>query len=90
MVLRYITKATTWVTPQLEDRCLNALLAKGPAMGIPEATVAEGILKNKEAAIALVHNKNSNDTGDCSAVANEIGSYVVRVDAITNSRQQRN
>jgi len=48
---------------------------------VPGASVAEGVRKIKDAAIALVLDKNGITPGDCSALATEIGTYFDRAAA---------
>ena len=42
------------------------------------ASVAEGVRKMKDAAIALVNDRNGITPGDCSALVSEIGTYFDR------------
>jgi phycocyanin beta chain len=79
IILRYVTYATYLGDASvLEDRCLNGLRETYLALGVPGASVAEGVLEIKEEAIALVLDKNGITPGDCSALASEIGTYVDR------------
>ena len=79
IILRYITYAIfTGDASVLEDRCLNGLRETYLALGTPGASVAVGVQKMKEAALAIV-NDNSNITpGDCSAISSEIAGYFDR------------
>jgi hypothetical protein len=54
IILRYVTYAIfTGDASVLEDRCLNGLRETYLALGVPGASVAEGIRKMKDAAIAI-------------------------------------
>ena len=79
IILRYVTYAVfTGDASVLEDRCLNGLRETYLALGVPGASVAAGVQKMKEAALAIV-NDNSNITpGDCSAISSEIAGYFDR------------
>jgi len=82
IILRYITYAVfTGDASVLEDRALNGLRETYLALGVPGASVAEGIRKIKTAAIALVLDTNAITPGDCSALASEIGTYFDRAAA---------
>jgi phycocyanin beta chain len=82
IILRYITYAIYLGDASvLEDRCLNGLRETYLALGVPGASVAEGMRKIKEAAIAVVLDKNGITPGDCSALAIEIGTYFDRAAA---------
>ena len=65
----------------LEDRALNGLRETYLALGVPGASVAEGIRKIKESALALVLDRDGITPGDCSALASEIGTYFDRAAA---------
>ena len=82
IILRYITYAIfTGDASVLEDRCLNGLRETYLALGTPGSSVAVGVQKMKDAALAIV-NDNSNITpGDCSAISSEISSYFDRAAA---------
>jgi phycocyanin beta chain len=82
IVLRYITYATYLGDASvLEDRCLNGLRETYLALGVPGASVAEAVRKMKDAALALVNDRNGITPGDCSAIASEIGTYFDRAAA---------
>ncbi len=82
IVLRYITYATfTGDASVLEDRCLNGLRETYLALGVPGASVAEGIRKMKDAALAIANDRNGITPGDCSALMSEIGTYFDRAAA---------
>jgi phycocyanin beta chain len=65
----------------LEDRCLNGLRETYLALGVPGASVAEGVRKMKDAALGLVNDRNGITPGDCSALVSEIGTYFDRAAA---------
>ena len=76
IVLRYVTYAIySGDASILEDRCLNGLRETYLALGTPGASVAAGIGKMKDAAIAIANDSNGITRGDCSALMSEIGSY---------------
>lgn len=82
IILRYVTYAVYLGDASvLEDRCLNGLRETYLALGVPGASVAEGVRKIKDAAIALVLDRNGITLGDCSALASEIGTYFDRAAA---------
>jgi phycocyanin beta chain len=82
IILRYITYAVfTGDASVLEDRCLNGLRETYLALGVPGASVAEGVRKMKEAAIAIANDRNAITPGDCSALMSEIGTYFDRAAA---------
>ena len=82
IVLRYITYAVfTGDASVLEDRCLNGLRETYLALGVPGASVAEGVRKMKDAAIAIANDRNGITPGDCSALMSEIGTYFDRAAA---------
>lgn len=79
IILRYVTYATfAGDASVLDDRCLNGLRETYLALGVPGASVAEGVNKMKAAAIALVGDRNGITPGDCSALLSEIGGYFDR------------
>ena len=76
IILRYITYATfAGDASVLEDRCLNGLRETYLALGTPGASVAVGVQKMKEAAIAIANDPNGNSRGDCSSLMSEISGY---------------
>jgi len=82
IILRYITYATfTGDASVLEDRCLNGLRETYLALGVPGASVAEGVRKMKDAAIGIANDRNGISQGDCSALMSEIGTYFDRAAA---------
>jgi phycocyanin beta chain len=82
IILRYVTYATfAGDASVLEDRCLNGLRETYLALGTPGASVAVGVQKMKEAAIALANDPNGITQGDCSSLMSEIGGYFDRAAA---------
>ena len=82
IVLRYVTYATfAGDGSVLEDRCLNGLRETYVALGVPGASVAEGISKMKDAAIAVANDRNGITQGDCSSLMSELSSYFDRAAA---------
>ncbi len=82
IILRYVTYAVfTGDASVLEDRCLNGLRETYLALGVPGASVAEGVRKMKDAAIAIANDRNGITPGDCSALMSEIGTYFDRAAA---------
>lgn len=82
IILRYVTYATfAGDASVLDDRCLNGLRETYLALGTPGASVAEGVKKMKEAAIAIANDRNGITPGDCSSLMSEIGSYFDRAAA---------
>jgi phycocyanin beta chain len=79
IILRYVTYAAfTGDASVLDDRCLNGLRETYVALGVPGASVAAGVNKMKEAAIALANDPNGVTRGDCSSLMAELGSYFDR------------
>lgn len=82
IVLRYVTYAIfSGDASVLEDRCLNGLRETYLALGVPGGSVAAGIQKMKDAAIAIANDRNGITPGDCSALMAEIASYFDRAAA---------
>jgi phycocyanin beta chain len=76
IILRYVTYAIfTGDASVLNDRCLNGLKETYLALGVPGASVATGVQKMKEAAIAIANDPNGVTRGDCSALMAEVSSY---------------
>jgi phycocyanin beta chain len=76
IVLRYITYATfAGDASALDDRCLNGLRETYLALGTPGASVAVGIGKMKDAAIAIANDSNGVTRGDCSNLIAELSGY---------------
>jgi phycocyanin beta chain len=79
IILRYVTYATfAGDASVLDDRCLNGLRETYLALGTPGASVAVGVGKMKEAALAIVNDRTGITPGDCSAIAAEVASYFDR------------
>ncbi|MDJ0843972.1 phycocyanin subunit beta [Crocosphaera sp.] len=82
IILRYVTYATfSGDGSVLEDRCLNGLRETYVALGVPGASVANGVQKMKEAAIEIVSDRNGITQGDCSSIISEISGYFDRAAA---------
>lgn len=82
IILRYVTYATfTGDSSVLDDRCLNGLRETYLALGVPGASVAAGVQKMKEAALAIVNDRNGITPGDCSSIVSEIAGYFDRAAA---------
>jgi phycocyanin beta chain len=79
IILRYVTYAVfTGDASVLDDRCLNGLRETYLALGVPGGSVAAGVSKMKEAAIALANDPNGVTRGDCSSLMAELSSYFDR------------
>jgi len=82
IVLRYVTYAIyTGDASVLDDRCLNGLRETYLALGVPGASVATGITKMKEAAIAIANDRAGITQGDCSQLISEVAGYFDRAAA---------
>ncbi len=82
IILRYVTYATfAGDASVLDDRCLNGLRETYLALGVPGGSVAAGVQKMKEAAIAIVNDRSGVTQGDCSSLVSEIASYFDRAAA---------
>ncbi len=82
IILRYVTYALfAGDSSVLEDRALNGLRETYLALGVPGASVAEGIRKLKDASIALANDPNGVTKGDCSTVIAELATYFDRAAA---------
>ncbi len=76
IILRYVTYAIfAGDASVLNDRCLNGLRETYLALGTPGASVAVGVQKMKEAALAIAGDTNGITRGDCSALLAEVASY---------------
>ncbi|MEL7313862.1 MAG: phycocyanin subunit beta [Cyanobacteria bacterium J06559_3] len=76
IILRYITYAIfTGDASVLNDRCLNGLRETYIALGTPGSSVAVGVEKMKEAALAIASDTNGITPGDCSSLMSEVSSY---------------
>jgi phycocyanin beta chain len=79
IILRYVTYAIfTGDGSVLDDRCLNGLRETYVALGTPGASVATGVTKMKEAALAIANDPNGITRGDCSSLMSEISGYFDR------------
>jgi phycocyanin beta chain len=82
IILRYVTYAIfAGDGSVLDDRCLNGLRETYAALGVPGASVAAGVGKMKDAAIAIANDRNGITQGDCSALMSEIAGYFDRAAA---------
>ena len=82
IILRYVTYAVfTGDASVLDDRCLNGLRETYLALGTPGASVAVGVQKMKEAAIAIANDSNGITPGNCSSLMAEIAGYFDRAAA---------
>ena len=82
IILRYVTYAAiAGDASVLDDRCLNGLRETYQALGTPGASVAVGVGKMKEHAIAIVNDPNGITKGDCSSLVSEVASYFDRAAA---------
>jgi phycocyanin beta chain len=76
IILRYVTYAIfAGDASVLDDRCLNGLRETYLALGTPGASVAVGVSKMKDAALAIVGDRNGITQGDCSALMAEVAGY---------------
>jgi phycocyanin beta chain len=76
IILRYVTYAIfSGDASILDDRCLNGLKETYLALGTPGASVAVGVQKMKDAALAIAGDTNNITRGDCSALMSEVASY---------------
>ena len=79
IILRYVTYAVfTGDASVLDDRCLNGLRETYLALGVPGGSVATGVQKMKDAAIAIANDRANITQGDCSALMSEVGTYFDR------------
>jgi phycocyanin beta chain len=82
IILRYVTYAIfSGDSSALDDRCLNGLRETYLALGTPGASVAAGVGKMKDAAIAIANDPNGITRGDCSSLIAELGGYFDRAAA---------
>ncbi|MEM1172603.1 MAG: phycocyanin subunit beta [Cyanobacteria bacterium P01_H01_bin.35] len=82
IILRYVTYATfSGDASVLDDRCLNGLRETYLALGTPGASVALGVQKMKDAAIAIANDPSGITAGDCTSLIAEIGGYFDRAAA---------
>jgi phycocyanin beta chain len=79
IILRYVTYAIfAGDASVLDDRCLNGLRETYLALGVPGGSVATGVQKMKDAAIAIANDRGGITQGDCSALMAEVGTYFDR------------
>lgn len=79
IILRYVTYAMfSGDASVLDDRCLNGLRETYLALGTPGASVAVGVQKMKEAAVAIADDRNNITQGDCSNLISELSGYFDR------------
>lgn len=79
IILRYVTYAVAAGDASvLDERCLNGLRETYQALGVPGASVANGVQKMKKAAVAVVKDPAGITAGDCSALISEIETYFDR------------
>ena len=82
IILRYVTYAVfAGDGSVMEDRCLNGLRETYTALGVPGASVATGVGKMKEAALAIANDRSGVTQGDCSSLMSELGGYFDRAAA---------
>jgi phycocyanin beta chain len=82
IILRYVTYAVfLGDSSALDDRCLNGLRETYLALGVPGSSMANSILKMKDAAIAIANDRNNIQPGDCSALMAELAGYFDRAAA---------
>jgi phycocyanin beta chain len=76
IILRYVTYAIfAGDASILDDRCLNGLKETYLALGTPGASVAVGVQKMKDAALAIANDTNGVTYGDCASLMSEVSSY---------------
>jgi phycocyanin beta chain len=79
IILRYVTYAIfAGDASVLDDRCLNGLRETYLALGVPGGSVATGVQKMKDAALAIANDRAGITQGDCSALMAEVGTYFDR------------
>jgi phycocyanin beta chain len=82
IILRYVTYAAiAGDASVLDDRCLNGLRETYQALGTPGSSVAVGVQKMKDAAIAVANDPAGITPGDCSQLVSELASYFDRAAA---------
>ncbi|MFB2923053.1 MULTISPECIES: phycocyanin subunit beta [Aerosakkonema] len=82
IILRYVTYAIlAGDSSVLDDRCLNGLRETYQALGTPGSSVAVGVGKMKDAAIAIANDPQGITQGDCSSLISEVASYFDRAAA---------
>lgn len=82
IILRYVTYAAiAGDASVLDDRCLNGLRETYQALGTPGSSVAVGVQKMKDAAIAVANDPAGITPGDCSQLISELAGYFDRAAA---------
>lgn len=82
IILRYVTYAMfAGDASVLDDRCLNGLRETYLALGTPGSSVAVGVQKMKDAAVAIANDRNGITQGDCGNLISELSSYFDRAAA---------
>lgn len=82
IILRYVTYAVfVGDGGVMDDRCLNGLRETYIALGVPGGSVAAGVNKMKDAAIAIANDRAGITQGDCSSLMAELSSYFDRAAA---------
>lgn len=76
IILRYVTYAIfAGDASVLNDRCLNGLRETYAALGTPGTSVAVGVGKMKDAALAIANDTTGISQGDCASLMSEVASY---------------
>ena len=76
IILRYVTYAIfVGDGSVMNDRCLNGLRETYVALGVPGPSVAAGVEKMKDAAIAIANDRANITQGDCSSLMTELSNY---------------
>lgn len=82
IILRYVSYAMiAGDSSVLDDRCLNGLRETYQALGVPGSSVAVGVQKMKDAAVAAANDSSSVTAGDCSSLIAELSGYFDRAAA---------
>lgn len=82
IILRYVTYAIfAGDASVLDDRCLNGLRETYLALGTPGSSVAVGVQKMKDAAVAIANDRNGVTPGDCNSLISELSGYFDRAAA---------
>ena len=81
-ILRYVTYSMlAGDASVMDDRCLNGLRETYQALGTPGSTVASGVQKMKDAAVAIANDPSGITRGECSSLIAELASYFDRAAA---------
>lgn len=81
-ILRYVTYSVlAGDASVMDDRCLNGLRETYQALGTPGSSVAVGVGKMKDAAVAIANDPQGITQGDCSSLISEVASYFDRAAA---------